>query len=229
MSANTGVWVKVFWEFAPAIMTILGGGAALWAVGKWRREHVGRWRMELAEDALAAMLEARDALGEIRSRLLFEGEASDRPHVDGEIERETEIRDRAYVVQRRYYERRDVIRRLRSLRYRFQIIFGAKSVEPFETATKVLWRLTWLADEWCLRKLNEHRHRVLPERRDENEAKIKELETALWPNEPAEDPLAPEVDAAIAQVEQLYREETRSRETVARGPRRVSQTTEKRE
>ena len=58
-------------EIVKQISIILGIGVAFYGIDSWRREHTGKRRIELAEDALALFYEAVDAIKHMRHPASF--------------------------------------------------------------------------------------------------------------------------------------------------------------
>lgn len=104
----------------------------------WKREFVGKRRIDLAESVLALFYEAEDAIREIRNPFSFGGEGNTRKRSEHEREEESHLLDEAYVVIERYQKREQLFAQLRSMKYRFMATCGAVAGEPFDELTKVL-------------------------------------------------------------------------------------------
>jgi len=107
-------------------------------VSAWKREFVGKRRIELAESVLALFYEAEDAIREIRNPLSYGGEGKSRKRADGERDEESQLLDQAYVVFERYEKREKLFAQLRSLKYRVMASFGSKAGDPFVELHKVI-------------------------------------------------------------------------------------------
>jgi hypothetical protein len=107
-------------------------------VSAWKREFVGKRRIELAESVLAMFYEAEDAIREIRNPFSFGGEGKTRKRAENEREEESQLLDQAYVVFERYQKREQFFAQLRSMRYRYMAAFGSSAAEPFDELAKVL-------------------------------------------------------------------------------------------
>lgn len=112
-------------------------GAACWAiisgVGAWKREFIGKRKIELAEEMLATFLEMSDAVAFIRNPFSSSSEGRTRERVDNENPEHSELLDRAYIVFECYEQRREVFVRLNTLKYRFMAVFGGET----DAATRV--------------------------------------------------------------------------------------------
>ncbi len=116
----------------------IAAGTVLVGLNAWRREYVGRRRIELAEEVLAMFYEARDAIAEIRHPFSHAGEGTTRAASPEESPEEKSINDNAYVVWERYLKRQDLFNRLYSVRYRYGARFGEDKAKPFTEMRRVV-------------------------------------------------------------------------------------------
>lgn len=107
-------------------------------VSAWKREFVGKRRIELAESVLALFYEAEDAIREIRNPVSFSDEGKTRKRAEGERDEESKLLDSAYVVFERYEKREKLFAQLRSMKYRVMASFGEGAGEPFNELNKVI-------------------------------------------------------------------------------------------
>ncbi len=121
-----------------AISVAIAALAFVFGVNAWRREFVGKRRIELAENVLALFYEAQDAIREIRSPFSFGGEGSTRKRSEHEREEETQILDQAYVVFERYQKREKLFAELRSMKYRVMATFGSNAGKFFDEINAIL-------------------------------------------------------------------------------------------
>jgi hypothetical protein len=110
----------------------------VYGVYSWRREFVGKRRIELAENLLSLFYEVYDAIREIRNPLGSVEEGTTRKRSDRENEKQSKILDRAFVAIERYQKRERLFAELRSMRYRVMATFGAEYGEPFNEINRVL-------------------------------------------------------------------------------------------
>ena len=125
-------------ELAKNISVIIGALALISGIRAWKREYIGKRKIELAEDTLMLFYQARDAIREIRNPFGRVGEGSSRQKADNETASETELLNRAYVVYERYQKQQDIFNKLQSTRYRFMARFGSDSEGPFIELNKIL-------------------------------------------------------------------------------------------
>lgn len=121
-----------------AISVAIAAIAFVAGVNAWKREFVGKRRIELIENVLALFYEAQDAIREIRNPFSFSGEGTTRKRSEHEREEETQLLDQAYVVFERYQKREKLFAELRSMKYRVMATFGSKAGEPFDELNMVL-------------------------------------------------------------------------------------------
>jgi hypothetical protein len=119
-------------ELVSNLATVVAAGTAVWGIRAWRDEHVGRRRIDLAEEVLAIVYEARDVLEAVRSPLGHADEGETRQGSDEEIDTETAMLNQAFVQVERCNRRQDLFAQLRSLRYRFMAQHGGDSRKLFE-------------------------------------------------------------------------------------------------
>ena len=112
--------------------------SACWAIiagiGAWKREFIGKRKIELAEQVLAKFFEVKDAFLFIRNPFSSVSEGSSRQRAECESPEDSRILDRGYIVVERYKERESVFSEFSSLKYRFMAAFG-KDTESIFTDT----------------------------------------------------------------------------------------------
>jgi len=121
-----------------AISALAAASTFLWGVNAWRREFIGRRRIELVENVLASFYEVEDAIREIRNPFSFIGEGKSRKRSEQERSELSELFDRAYIVFERYEKRKRLFAELRSMKYRVMVAFGHDEGKPFEELAGVL-------------------------------------------------------------------------------------------
>ncbi len=103
---------------------------------KYDRElHDHKCKTELAEQALTAFYEARDAFIWVRSRGIFGAEGSTRTPAPGETATQQEKRNTYFIPIERLTREKTLFVKIQSLRYAFAAEFGESAVEPF----KAIW------------------------------------------------------------------------------------------
>jgi len=128
-------------DFLSAVSITVAALVAAWGINAWRREFIGKRRIELAEDVLSAFFAVRDAISSIRNPWSAVNEGLTREKRDNETPEETDLLNRAYVVTERYLKREEVFSRFRTLKYRFMATFGKETETNFSTVDRVLNRI----------------------------------------------------------------------------------------
>ncbi len=116
--------------------------SACWAiisgVGAWKREFIGKRKIELAEETLATFFEIKDAISFIRNPWSSGSEGNTRKHADNETETETKLLDRGHIVFERYESKKDIFVRFNTLKYKFMAVFGTETESIFKDTNQIL-------------------------------------------------------------------------------------------
>ncbi|MDO6686672.1 MULTISPECIES: hypothetical protein [unclassified Agarivorans] len=128
------------------VITLLGKTIAVisacWAIvsgiGAWKREFIGKRRIELAEETLATFFEIKDAVAFIRSPFSSTREGESRVVGEREKPEETELLNRGHIVFERYEKKREVFIRFETLKYKFMATYGSDSEEIFKDTNKTV-------------------------------------------------------------------------------------------
>ena len=143
--SETVVILKQWADIAPSMSIIIASAVAIYGIDAWRREFVGKRRMELAEEVLALFYQARDIIEIIRNPVGFGGEGQSRKPAPREKPEDKEALDRAYVLVERYNQNLEVFARIHTLRYRFMAQFGIVAAKPFDDLNRVVNELLFAA------------------------------------------------------------------------------------
>ncbi len=116
--------------------------AACWAiisgVGAWKREFIGKRRIELAENVLAKFFEIKDGIAFIRNQWSNTEEGKTREKGKAETEAESQLLDRGFVVVERYSKKEEIFAEFNVLKYKFMAAFGPETEKIFIDTNKVL-------------------------------------------------------------------------------------------
>lgn len=116
--------------------------AACWAiisgVGAWKREFIGKRRIELAEQVLAKFFEVKDAIAFIRNPWARSDEGKTRERSQSEGQQESNLLDRGYIVVERYQQKEGVFSEFNTLKYRCMAAFGSKTEAIFVDTNRLL-------------------------------------------------------------------------------------------
>jgi hypothetical protein len=184
-----------------SVSIIIAAIAVMFGVHAWRREFLGKKRIELAEDVLALFYEARDAIRYIRNPLGYAGEGSTRTQSESEDADEKKVKDQAYVIMERYINRQELFNKIHSMRYRFMSHFGKEAGVPFEELRKIENNLMssarFLAGYWLCRR----RGYDTQDMAENIEKSISKYEAIFWEGAGQPDPIAPKVDKLVSDIE----------------------------
>ena len=128
-------------DIVESLAVIIAAAAAVFGIDAWRREHIGRRRIDLAEEVLALFYEVRMTATAIRSRFIRADEGSTREALDAETPEEKRRRDLAHVPTERFARYRPQFAKLSAMRFRFMAVYGAEHVTLFEGFDKYLINL----------------------------------------------------------------------------------------
>jgi hypothetical protein len=130
--------MEVLANLGQAIAVIAACWAIISGVDAWKREYIGKRKLELAEDALALFFEIKDTIAHIRSPFSNTEEGKSRKRSDRESPAESELLDRGYIVFERYESRKSVFIQFSTLKYRFMATFGSETEKIFSDTNKTL-------------------------------------------------------------------------------------------
>jgi len=192
--------LKDWAEIGQSISLILASLFAIYGIDAWRREFVGKRRMELAEEVLALFYQARDNIDAIRSSFGFGQEGATRKSDPNERPEHKEALDQAYVLIERYNRHSEVFARIHALRYRFMALFGSEAARPFDELNRIVNELILSAHrkarlatvpDWSLRSeaaVEKHTNQLLEVER-------------IYYSGGEDDPIAPRVAKLVESME----------------------------
>lgn len=191
-----------------AISLTVAALVAISGITAWRKEFVGKKKIDLAEEVLVRFYEARDVFRVIRSPFGFMGEGSSRQAGEHERPEEKEILDKAYVVFERYEKHKEVFSHLQPLKYRFRAQFGAEAVGPFDSLSSCLNEIFIAARMLGQTYWRDQGHRAwaTEEEFQRHLAEMHRLESIFWETRIEDDVITPRIDAAVATVEGICSE-----------------------
>lgn len=201
--------IPTFSETIQAISVIIAAITIIVGVNAWKREFVGKRRIELAENVLTLFYEAQDAIREIRNPFSFVGEGSSRKRSEHESEDEAKILDTAYVVFERYHKREKLFAELRAMKYKFMATFGSDAGEPFVeidyvindilSAAYILGRYYWQ---------RQGRIKISEEEFQKHLEGMRKFESKIWTLNFDNDVISQRVQNAVEKIEGITRKES---------------------
>ncbi len=139
--------INTYFELLSYIAVIIAAGVAIWGIRAWKREFVGKRRIELAEEVLSHFYEAKDAIRAIRSIVIYSGEGDSYKYSDSESDEEIEINRNAYVTYERNQKYHELFARIWAVRYRFAAYFGKDKIKPIDDLLRVRQDILRAADK----------------------------------------------------------------------------------
>jgi len=201
-------------QIAQSASVIFATLFAIYGFDAWRREHIGKRRIELAEDVLSLFYQASDAIDQIRSPFGFGGEGSTRKPLENEDPKHKQALDTAYVLIERYNRYSELFARLHAARYRFMAQVGVAQAKPFDDVNRIVNELIFAAHdmarlstvpEWSLRS------EQAEEKHHERYLKVHDIYYGTGGDD---DPIAPRVKGAVTEMERTCRDIIESKGTL---------------
>lgn len=194
--------IKALPMVVASVAAFVASIVAIYGINTWRREFIGKRRIELAEDVLALFYEVRDAIAGIRNPFSFEGEGSTRKTAEHETPEQKKARDQAHIVFERYNKREEAFSKLYSMRYRFMAQIGKDKAQPFDEIHKIIIEIfsaaRTLAELWALRS-----EYYTPERQQQTHNDRKKYEEIIGWVKSEKDEIAKRVDEAVSEIDTI--------------------------
>ncbi|OAI02256.1 hypothetical protein [Methylomonas methanica] len=181
------------------ISILIAAWVAIYGIDSWRREHAGKRRIELAEDALTLFYEAVDAIKWIRHPVSFTNETENIEQEKGETDANFRARKSASVVFIRYNQRLELFNKLHSMRYRFMAQIGKDKATPFDDLNNIVNEITGAAR--VLTRLWPLENVVTTEQWEQHRKQIQKYEAVFWGGYEEEDPITPKLNKVITEIE----------------------------
>ena len=191
-------------NLAQAGSVALASWAIINGIDAWKREFIGKRRIELAEETLAKFFEVKDAIIMIRSPFGRIGEGSSRAPAPGETEAETEVLNRGYVVVERYQKAEKTFSDFQVLKYKFMAAFGHKTEEIFNETYKAVSSI-FSAANTLARSYWHPSRRFVANNPEQFERRIREQDTfegILWDSNEESDAIRQKLATAQRKLEE---------------------------
>lgn len=186
-------------EALQQVSILIGIWVAIYGIDSWRREHVGKRQMELAEETLALFYEAEDAINHIRHPVSFNTETEHLERGQQETEDQFQARKTASVVFHRYNEHQELFNKIHAMRYRFMAQIGKTEAEPFDELRTIVNEITFSAR--MLARLWPRDHFRTDEQWEQHRAEIEKHEAIFWGSPNDEDIVVIKVKSTISKIE----------------------------
>ncbi|MDH4284901.1 MAG: hypothetical protein OEV35_06240 [Gallionellaceae bacterium] len=194
------------------ISAIIALWSAIYGIDSWRREHIGRKKADTAEEALALVYEAADAIEYIRHPISFGSEHGEIERGESESVEQWQARRNANVAFVRYNKHQELFNKLHAMRYRFMAQFGKEKVEPLNEVRRVVNEVLTAAN--ALSRLWPRAHFRTDDQWEKHQQQIEKYEAKFWSMMSEEDELANRVRAAVSAMEATARAEIEGRSTL---------------
>jgi len=200
-------------DIAQSASVILASLFAIYGIDAWRREFIGKRRMELAEEVLALFYQARDVIASIRSPFGYVGEGQTRKPAPNERPEDKQALDTAFVLVERYNMHVEIFSRIQALRYRFMAQLGVKEAKPFTELNMIVTELL-LSSRHMARLMTRREHTFRNESDVEKHQREMERIDAIFYGGFDNDPIALRVDTAVTEIERTCKEIIENRRTL---------------
>lgn len=190
-------------EVITQISAIIALWVAIYGIDSWRREHIGRKRADTAEEALALMYEAADAIEYIRHPVSFGSEHGEIERGEAEPEQQWQARRNANVAFVRYSQHQELFNKLHAMRYRFMAQFGTEKAQPLIEIRTVVNEV--LAAANVLSRLWPRGHFGTDDQWESHRREIEKYEAKFWSMMSEDDELANRVKGAVSAMEVTVR------------------------
>lgn len=181
------------------ISVLIGIWIAISGVSAWRKQHIGKRKIELAEDALALFYESYDAIKHMRHPASFSNEMESVERAQGETEEAWQARRNASVVFHRYNNYQALFNKLHAMRYRFMAQIGKEEAKPFEDLRKIVNDIIMSAR--MLARLWARSHFRTDQQWEKHQQQVSKHEAVFWEGLEDEDPINPRLDQVIKNIE----------------------------
>jgi len=129
-------WAEVLRDFPGLIAACLG----IYAVNAWKRDYLGKRRIELAEQILSQFYQARKAIEDVRMSISLSNEAAERTPPANETSFQKGLRDASYVSWKRLGYHSELFAKIYASRFECMVRFPAK-VGPFDELNNILAKI----------------------------------------------------------------------------------------
>lgn len=192
-------WIDIGATVLEAGAVVAASIAAWRSLGTWRHQMTAGRKAELAERTLAMFYEAREIIAHARNPGAYSTEGQSRPGRDSETEEVRRYKDSLFVAAERLSERAEFWGRFGAIRYEFWARFGENASKPFDAIWSIRNRIA-ISSGMLVRTFRDDEVADRPETRARRQKW--EDDIGWWLEQ---DPLAPEIDAAVSAMEAICR------------------------
>ncbi|MEQ5752362.1 hypothetical protein ABN357_14910 [Providencia rettgeri] len=120
-------------DYISSLSVFLAALTFISGVNAWKREFIGRKKIDLYEKALNYIYKARESISYIRMPISSQSEGSTRKKGPNETSEESEILDRAFVTMERFKKSNTLFDEIRILHHQINLISDDATVNIFNT------------------------------------------------------------------------------------------------
>ena len=196
--------LKTFLDIIEALSVTSASLVAVYGISSWRREAQWKKKYELAEEVLSCFYDISERFDIIRNPAGYVGEGKTRKRNEKESHDESIILDNAYVVVERYERENAPFLKLKSLKYRFMVLFGKEAVEPFNVIVRLTNKLFLASHRLGSRYWKDQGRKHMTEQQfDKHAIEMGKQEAVFWADYGDKDEFKESVNQAVAQIESI--------------------------
>ena len=124
-------------SFIALAATVIASITAVWGINAWKREHLGKSKIDLAERVLELAYQIQELIEDIQSPLGFGNEGMSRKSSSEETAIESAVLNASFVTVERFEKCRPIFSEFYSLRFRCRIRLGEECFKLIEE----LWQI----------------------------------------------------------------------------------------
>lgn len=202
MKGNCNMELKNFFDIIQALSVTIASIVAVLGISSWRRETKWKRKYELAEEVLSCFYDVSERFETIRNPAGYVGEGRTRKRNENESNEESEIFDNAYVVIERFEKENAPFIKLKSLKYRFMVLYGREAGEPFDEIVRLTNRLFLASHRLGTRYWKDQGRRNFTDEQFEKHLEgMRQQEEIFWSNLGERDEFKESVNETISKIE----------------------------
>ena len=186
------------------VALLIASIVALYGISAWKREHVGKKRIELAEEVLELFYKVREIIQDARNDLAWSDDlAPSREPQEGETAEEKRMRDYTHAYMYGYSIRQDTFSQLEAKRHRFIVYFGKSARQPFSDLSRIIGRVRTAVR---ILALLEGRSTTDAKTREQIDAHTQAAHEIIW-DQGEDDQITTELNRIVGEIEAICRPE----------------------
>lgn len=194
------------------LAVITASVTAILGIRSWRRETKWKRKYELAEEVRTLFYDAQERIHVIRNPISHPTEGKTRKRDPKETEEESKILDDGFIVHERFDREREPFVKLKTLKFRFMVVFGKSSSEPFDELARLMNDILFATNRLGTRYWQDQgRRKFTPEQEEKHLNEMHECESIIWTNHSGEDKVRDRMDQIITKVENICSEVIRAK------------------